>query len=125
MKKVTFNMWKENFEDFSKKFIELEKQGDSPAWNLHEPSMNLIKIVKLFGNVIVLQMIYKLWIPGLFTCKEIQRALKIDIKYVKDMVKYLEELEIVEMMTRGVYARGPNGNLAMNLFAWIVINKEK
>ena len=125
MKKVIFHMWKENFEDFSKKFIELEKQGDSASWDLHKPSMDLERIVKVFGNVISLQMIYKLWVPGLFTCQEIQKELKIDMKYVKDMVSLLEELKIIEMQTRGIYARGINGSFAMSLFAWIVINKEE
>lgn len=125
MKEVIFRINREHLKDFNKKLRKLKSQGDSSSWDLHEPSMNLIKIVKLFGHIISLQMIYKLWRPGTFTCQEVQKELKMDIKYIKDMVKYLEELGIVKVETRGIYGRGPNGNLAMNLFAWIVLNKEE
>jgi hypothetical protein len=118
-------MWKENLEDFSKNLIELEKKGDSATWNLHRPSMDLEKIAKVFGNVVSLQMIYKLWVPGLFTCQEIQKELGIDIKYVRDVKNHLKDLKIIEMQTRGIYACGTNGHFAKSLFAWIVINMEE
>ena len=125
MKYVTSRLNRESLKEFSKKMRDLEKQGDSATWDLHEPSMSLKRIVDVFGNVIALQMIYKLWKPGIFTCQEIKKELKVDIKVVEVVLAQLKDLEIVERMTLGIYGRGTNGHFAMNLFAWIVLNAEE
>lgn len=125
MKKATFRIYKEHLKEFSKKMRYLENQGDADAWDLDKPSFDLTKIVDVFGNVIALQMIYKLWKPGIFTCQEIQQEIKVDMKVVEAVLAQLKDLEIVERETRGIYGRGTNGHLAMNLFAWIVINTEE
>jgi hypothetical protein len=125
MKWVESRLNRECLKEFSKKMRELEKQGDSATWDLHESSMSLKRIVDVFGNVISLQMIHKLWKPGIFTCQEIQKELGIDIKYVIDVKNHLKDLKIIEMQTRGIYGRGTNGQFVMNLFAWIVINMEE
>ncbi len=78
-------------------------------------------VAKALKDHRTLYAVYRLWTPGIMTIRELAQFAEQKENVMTNVIKSLRTCKIIAPRTRGIWGRGELGQLAMNLFAIMVV----
>ncbi|MFW9887985.1 MAG: hypothetical protein ACFFER_07375 [Candidatus Thorarchaeota archaeon] len=87
------------------------------ALDYFDYSKDAVKTIKALTDYLNLFVVYKLWTPGLITSKGLAEFAGKNPNEVSNNLQSLQKSKIIERRAHGIYDRGKNGKIAMDLFA--------